>query len=132
MLRHAAGGDARSPAAISARLPPRCSVTASRDSGFVHGTGPSRAKSTLPTPSPNRNRPSSRRSGAGMRRPAMRSSAGTLVSNSTTEAAGRSAGPRSVAAGLDPPAVRDEVRGERVDDRLAAAEGHRPAAGVRR
>ena len=70
-------------------------MTASRAPGFVHGTGPSRAKSTLPTPSPNRNRPSSRRSGAGMRRPAMRSSAGTLVSNSTTDAAGRSAGPRS-------------------------------------
>ena len=48
-------------AATSASVPPRCTVTVSRQAGAAHGTGPARAQSTLHTPGPYRNRRSARR-----------------------------------------------------------------------
>ena len=41
-----------SPRAISSKVPPTCTVTASRQPSASHGTGPLSAQSTLQTPGP--------------------------------------------------------------------------------
>ena len=118
--------------AMSARVPPTCTVPARATSGCAQGTGPDRTKSTFAAASPCR---------YALERGAP--AGGQLVAQHLDERPRRrveqvAAGRGEVAArahqvvGDDRPAVRAQVLDQRGDDRAGAATGDRPPVpGVR-